>query len=436
MTKFKTYKSALDWIYKREQEGVKLGLDNIKKLLDLTGNPQNSFPSIHIAGTNGKGSTSVFLSYILSNSGYKIGLLTKPHIKDFRERIRINNEKISEYDIIDIVNNSYKIAEKINVTFFEYFVYLAYEYFKSKNVDISIIEAGLGGRLDATNIINSIICIITNIDFDHTKTLGNRLDYIAFEKASILKPGVKVITAENKKIPFNVIRRMAEALNLNVVKLDDNIKYELIDFNEDFYKANFYSKKEKYLNLKIPLLGEHQLRNSALSILTSEELIKLGYNLNSQTIIKGIENTVWHGRFTLIKDNNRTIIIDVGHNPDGQLKVFKTYNQLYGSKKPLLLIGAVKGKDFESMLKIWKGYAKYFYIAPPDNKRALSLNEMKYFAEKLDLPFSAYDNSIIAIKSALKQKDDNIIITGSFYLAGEIWNYLQKTTKFSSLPSP
>jgi len=268
------YKEAVDFIYSREKFGIKLGLNNITELLDKVDNPQNKFKSIHIAGTNGKGSTSAFISSILIQEGYKIGIYTSPHLVNFRERIKINSEMIKETDLVRILE---KLIPHITAhTFFEVTTAIAFIYFAEQKVDLAVVEVGMGGRLDATNILIPEVSVITGISFDHSKHLGDTLDKIAFEKAGIIKKNVPVI------VPVKI----------NSKKIIETV---CVENNSELTNAKPYQGK-------ISLRGEFQHINAGLAVEVIKSLQKRGYNISKKSIEKGFLNTKWPGRMDFVED--------------------------------------------------------------------------------------------------------------------------------------
>ncbi|MCK5107921.1 MAG: bifunctional folylpolyglutamate synthase/dihydrofolate synthase, partial [Nanoarchaeota archaeon] len=297
------YKECIEYIYGRQLFGMKLGLENISGLMKKLDNPENKFKSIHIAGTNGKGSTAAMLERVLREAGYKTGLYTSPHLVDFKERIRVNGMKIGEGEIVRIVEKIKPLIK--DETFFEIVTACAFEHFKNEKVDIAIIEVGLGGRLDATNVINPELSIITNISLDHTQHLGDEIDKVAYEKAGIIKEnGIVILPKEIKGL--NVIRKIAELRNTKVIFADG------------------YDKK-------ISLIGDYQKSNAGLVVSAVKILNEYNYadgfkfNINEDCISSGLMNAKWPGRMQYVRN---WLLLDCGHNPEGSKNLANELNKI------------------------------------------------------------------------------------------------------------
>ena len=328
------YQDSLKLLTSQEKFHINLGLDRMKKVADAFSNPQDSFKIIHVAGTNGKGSTCAMLAKILEENGYKTGLYTSPHILDYTERIKINFQDISKDDFskyVEMVENTSKRVG-VELTEFEILTMMAFLYFRDKKVDFAVLETGMGGRLDAVNIIkNPVLTIITSISKDHTDRLGNTIEEIAFEKAGIIKEDVPVvISIENAG--FEVAKTQAEKLNAPIIRVFKN--FELSDVKE-----NIFSDGEK--SFKLALMGINQGENLALVIKSAEALnLKIG---------KALENLVWHSRFEYIKE--KKLLFDAGHNPDGIRLLKKNLDVYFPDEKRAFLFGMLDTKDYKTVVK-------------------------------------------------------------------------------------
>ncbi len=379
----------------------KVDLSNTLQLCKLLNNPEKKFKSVHIAGTNGKGSTSHLLASVLQESGYKVGLYTSPHLKDFRERVKINGEMISEQDIIGFVNEHKTKFEAINLSFFEWTVGLAFSYFAKQEVDIAIIETGLGGRLDSTNVVIPEVSIITNIALDHTQFLGTTLPQIAREKAGIIKNNIPVIVGETQPQISSIFIESCKKNNTSI-RFADQLNIET--FQTDLKGG--YQKK----NVKTCIAALHVLQNN-------------GWNISSEQIKKGLMNVVPNtnllGRWQTI-DNNPSIIADTGHNTAGIKEIVaqlsKTpYNQLH------FVFGTVNDKSVESILALLPKDATY-YLCEADIPRALPINELFELAKDYNLKSLKYNSVKQAFDSAKEnaKKDDLIFVGGSTFVVAEI----------------
>jgi dihydrofolate synthase/folylpolyglutamate synthase len=415
---------------------MRYSLLKISKFFLSIGNPHLNLKTIHIAGTNGKGSTAAFICEILQSSGYKVALYTSPHLIDITERIQINGINIPK-DTFNSISQTYlKKAIKYQLSYFEYLTVVAIIYFVEQQVDIAIIESGIGGRLDATNIIkNTMICIITSISKDHQEILGNTLQNIAFEKAGIIKKNAYVICG---KLPKTIIESLYKKTNRKLYAYGVDIQGIL--HNIDQYKQQF-DYINKYDNLKIKsietrMLGIQQMINASLSICTANLLNKIGYNVSENNIRNGIKNTKWIGRFDIINiqtNNNKfKLIVDGAHNSHGVYYFFHTLKQLNLLKEKRIIIFAVmKDKKYKIMIEYIIPFAKEIILPYIHNTRAvdpkiLKKEFSKYIAlNKIHIVYS--------IKEALNMRSYNneiVLILGSLYLVGEVLSFLKYSQVF------
>ncbi len=350
-------------MYQRQGKiAFKKDLTNIIALADHLNNPQNKFKSIHVAGTNGKGSTSHMIASILQEAGYKVGLYTSPHLIDFRERIKINGNVIGKKEVINFIDKNQSFIEKQQLSFFEMTVGLAFEYFASKKVDIAVIEVGLGGRLDSTNIIMPEVSVITNIGYDHMQMLGETLSEIAFEKAGIIKKGIPVVISEKQIAINDVFTKIAEE------------KHAQISYAEVEVKENY----------KSDLLGNYQKKNIKAAVQTIKILNKKGYKVLSKHIKTGLLNVVKNtgllGRWQVIQADPK-IICDTAHNKEGLRHVIDQLTKLSYDKLHIVL-GVVNDKDLDSILPLFPKNAMY-YFCRPDIPRGLDANILQAKANNI-----------------------------------------------------
>lgn len=404
----------------------KEGLDNTYLLDEHFGHPHRKFKSIHIAGTNGKGSCSHTLAAILQNDGYKVGLYTSPHIIDFRERIKINGECISKEYVIEFVNQEKSLFEKIHPSFFEVTTALAFKYFAEQHVDYAIIEVGLGGRLDCTNIITPILSIITNISFDHTNFLGNTLEKIAKEKAGIIKPNIPVIIGETTNETKPVFKSCAENMNAEIIYADENDEIISFTMNED---GGITYNTRSFGIIQGELGGLYQKKNTntilhAVRFLYNQHIIK-----NTGSINNGFYNvcrlTGLIGRWQKI-GSNPSVICDTGHNVGGwtyisrQLQVQK-YNKLH------IVFGMVNDKDVDGVMCLLPKNAHY-YFTKPQSKRAIPEKDIQRKAMTHGLAGDCYNDVPSAYTAAKKMAtpDDMIFIGGSSYIVSDLLLYIRQ----------
>lgn len=381
----KEYKDTIEKISNKRRFEIKLNLSRIKKFLKSINNPQNNFKIIHVAGSNGKGSTCNFIYSTLIKANFKTGIFQSPFIKDYSESIEINHKKIKKKEVIEY----YNIIKKSNIdlTYFEIKTAMAFMHFSKHNVDYAIIEVGLGGRLDATNVVNPILSIITNISLEHTNILGKSIEKIAKEKAGIIKKNVPILTMAKGKA-LNEIKKIAK---------EKKAPLSIIKYN-------------KNLNLKTKLKGNYQQYNAQLAFHALKKL-----KINNQTIIKGIKETFINGRFE-IKNN---IIYDCAHNLDA-FKKLKNEIKLYKkNKKIVAIISIMEDKNKKEMINVIEKEIDFFIFTKVNNERTSNPNELIKYTKK---PFKIINNSKDALKYAKNNfKNYTILITGSFYLIGEIF---------------
>lgn len=424
-----TYQETLDYLYAQlpmfTRVGVsafKANLDNTTKLCTLLDNPQNKFRSIHIAGTNGKGSTSHMLAAILQTAGYKTGLYTSPHLKDFRERIRINGEMISQQAVIDFVAGYQPDFEQIQPSFFEMTVALAFDYFAKEQVDIAVIETGLGGRLDSTNIITPLLSVITNIGWDHMNLLGDTLPKIAGEKAGIIKSNIPVIIGERQDEVADVFANKAREQNAPIVFASDLYYAEAKGGDNNLREVELTFADEK-LTVQLDLTGSYQLKNIKTVLATVNELRSQGFKITDDDIKTALRQvktlTGLHGRWETLSTSPLTIC-DTGHNPDGIAEVLKNianikYQQLH------FVIGMVNDKDGAKVLSMLPKDAIY-YFCKPDMPRGLEAETLQHNAAEFGLKGNIYQSVKIALEAAqyAAQVNDLVFIGGSTFVVAEI----------------
>lgn len=387
-----SYQETLKYIYSREQFGIKLGLSNIKGILEDLGHPEDYLDFIHVAGTNGKGSVCAMISSVLQKQGYKVGLYTSPHLVDFTERIQINNEKISEKDLTKLVK---KVSPYItNHTFFEAVTALAFQYFKEKKVDFVVAEVGMGGRLDATNTIKPLVSVITNISLEHREYLGDTIEKIAFEKAGIIKKGVPCITAATGAA-LSTIKEICtkRKSKLSVVRLNKNIKTNLNGF--------------------------FQLINASTCLKVIDTLRDLGFDISKSSITKGLMKVVWPARMHFIHKN---VLLDCAHNPAAVDVLAKEIKKLK-YKNLILITGILKDKNIKEMIAKLAPLADHIIITKPDINRAANPKYITKFIKK-DCSILPNVKEAVDLGRSMIKKEDLLLITGSIYTVGEAMEHL------------
>jgi dihydrofolate synthase/folylpolyglutamate synthase len=406
------------------EAALKKDLHNTIALCEKLGNPQDTFKSIHVAGTNGKGSTSHMLAAILQKAGYKTALYTSPHLKDFRERIRINGQMVPKSFVTTFVEELKSTIAEIQPSFFEVTVAMAFSYFASEAVDIAIIEVGLGGRLDSTNIIHPELSVITNISFDHTNILGKTLEEIAFEKAGIIKKNVPAIIGEKESPSENVFIEKARQVAAEIEFASDILKADQVHLASGMLAMNILKDDQLlFENLRLDLTGTYQLKN-VLAVLTSIlKLRTLGYQIENEAIYSGLSAvkalTGLQGRWQTIGTEPR-IICDTGHNVAGMREVIQNIRNTKHEKLHMV-IGMVKDKDISAVLALLPQDA-YYYFSQPALERALPAGLLKEKAEAFGLHGTAFDSvtSALACAKANAQKSDLIFVGGSTFTVAEV----------------
>lgn len=423
------YKDTIDFLYaqlpvfaKYGKDAMKPGLDNIIALCQILGNPQDRLKAIHIAGTNGKGSTSHMLAAALQQAGYKTGLYTSPHLLDFGERIRIDSKQIDQQYVVDFVATHYPSFQQIAPSFFELTVAMALHYFDTQSCDIVVIECGLGGRLDSTNIINPILSIITNVSYDHMDVLGDTLAAIASEKAGIIKEGIPVVIGEKHPETEQVFFQQAIHKHANTFYADT--QWAIVTTkaeNLQQLKAIHIATQSIY-NISTDLAGSYQLRNIKTLLTATEVLSTLGYKINIPISIAALNNvqqlTGLRGRWETVQ-KNPLIIIDVAHNPAGMGLVMDQWKQLE-SKRKHIVIGFVRDKDVQATLSLMPR-DNIYYFCNANTPRSLPSTELSIKAAQFGVQGNAYTSVAEAVKAAQSSldKEDALLITGSFFVIAE-----------------
>lgn len=426
------YNETLEYLYSRlpvfhfvGSNAYKPGLDNTIALMDALNHPYRNYRTIHVAGTNGKGSVSHFLSAILQSAGYKVGLYTSPHLVDFAERIKINGKCIDKQYVVDFVEDNSNIFDNIQPSFFEATMAMAFRYFSDKKVDIAIIEVGLGGRLDSTNIITPDLSVITNISFDHVAFLGDSISKIAAEKAGIIKNTVPVVIGERHPESENVFIQHAETHKSNIYFADNEINI-VLKAVENFKMMIAVDNRHDYI---VGLSGKYQLKNVATVIEAVKILNMLDYKIDNKAISAGLEQVVeltgFMGRWQLIRKNPVTIV-DTAHNLAGVTELVEHLNSLNYSQKHLVF-GMVNDKDITEVLKVLPNNGHY-YFTQANIPRALPANELKIQAVKHGLQGNEFETVGNAIKSAFEtaNRDDLILVFGSNFVVGEAITAIKK----------
>jgi len=426
-----TYLETLDYLYSRLPMFTRIGaaamkadLHNTIVMCENLGNPQDKFKTIHVAGTNGKGSTSHMLAAILQQAGYKTGLYTSPHLKDFRERIRVNGEMVSQTFVTDFTSRQRELIESISPSFFEVTVAMAFSYFENENVDVAIIEVGLGGRLDSTNIIMPELSVITNISFDHTNLLGNTLDKIAYEKAGIIKPGVPVVVGERQTESADTFINKAKETGSELIFANSELSVTDTRKENGLLVTSIYKDSHiLYKDLELDLTGSYQLKNILTVIESVKKLNQIGFNIPDEAVYTALKNVVQitglQGRWQTLS-KNPLVICDTGHNIAGITEVLENIDAT-PHEKLHIVIGMLKDKDITSVLQLLPSKASY-YFCEPVLERAMPAIELANQAEKFNLKGLVFNTVTAALQSAKENADPNdlIFVGGSTFVVAEV----------------
>ena len=423
------YEEAMNFIQNTNKFGSVLGLDNIRELLERLGNPQDQLRVVHIAGTNGKGSTLAFLAGIFRESGYRAGRYVSPASFSYEERFRINEENISKKDLCFYMEKIKNVAEEMvkdglsHPTMFEIETALSFLYFLDKKVDVVLLETGMGGRLDATNVVKKpIATVIASIGMDHMQFLGDTLEKIASEKAGIIKEGCPVISYDNTKEVNEVIKNKAKQMHAKVTFVNSagiRVLQESLNGESFSYRS---SDGRWYEKIEIPLLGRHQINNAALALETLN-VIKNYYCISDFQTEDGMRKTIWRGRIEIL-EREPMVICDGAHNPDGAKSLLSFLQNNFTNQRLIYIMGVLSDKDYEQMVQILAPATDKIYTVAPDNPRALSSRELcncisKYHQNVEERQRLAECLSEVRQKA---EKDDVIIICGTLSFQNELIN--------------
>jgi len=427
MTPDRRYQETIDYIYALQKHGIKLALSNTMTLMEIMGDPQRKFRSIHVAGTNGKGSTSAFTASMLQAAGYRVGLYTSPHLVSFTERIRINNVPLSEDKVVELaqrVREGYQSLsqddQRLNPTFFEVTTAMAFTYFAEEGVDIAVIEVGMGGRLDSTNVITPLVSVITNIDREHTEFLGDTLELIAAEKAGIIKPGVPVVTGAIQPEVIAVIEQEARAKNTSVYRLNRDFSHGAPS-SEQQQSFSYQGIKASYENVLINMRGHYQVDNACLAIAIVELLGGRGLVVDEQALRRSLAQAKWEGRLERVAQRP-DIYLDGAHNPASANVLATAVKELKASyKRMVLIIGILGDKDYRGIISELVPHAEQVIVTKPQYSRAMDVQALATEIGMLHGSVDSAETVALAISKAreISSPDDLILITGSLYVVGD-----------------
>jgi dihydrofolate synthase/folylpolyglutamate synthase len=414
----------LSALYRLRRFGIQLGLTTISRLLKGLGNPQDDFSSIHVAGTNGKGSIAAFLSSVLTHGGYKVGLYTSPHLVRFNERIQINGRPISDDDVVRVAEAVQRIyTQGEPPTFFECATATAFYHFASEGVDWAVLETGMGGRYDATNVVKPEVSVISNISMEHQEYLGDTLSKIAREKAGIIKSGAGVVTGARQKNALQVIEHMAAEKGVPLHRLGKEIRIRK-DREGGF---TFKGVNRRWRRVKIGLIGDHQIANAALALGALELLLDKGLHLPNEAIYAGLSTTRWPGRLEVVS-RKPFVLLDGAHNPSAVRTLRKFLENARTFRRLVMVVGVLEDKQWRPMLRQLAGISDRMILTKPQYERAADPHELASFVRTIPME---QDLAVIphlpdAVSHALEEAGpaDAVCITGSLYTVGDARAYL------------
>ncbi|MGD8402998.1 MAG: folylpolyglutamate synthase/dihydrofolate synthase family protein [Anaerolineales bacterium] len=425
----KQYNLALDYLYsfvdyslKHASELAKadFNLDRMRDLMAELGNPQEEYPIIHVAGTKGKGSVSSLAASALQAAGYKIGLYTSPHLQDYVERIQVNKETISHQELADLVEEIKPAVARVPyLTTFEITTALGFLYFAQQNCDAAVIEVGLGGRLDATNIVTPRVSVITSLSLDHTLVLGDTLDKIAGEKAGIIKPGVPVVSSPQKGEALSVLQKVADENDCTFTLVGKDVEFELITQSIEGQTLRLTTSNLPPLELTIPLLGAHQVENAAVAY-AALKISRL--NISDEAIQRGFEFAKWRSRFEIAR-REPPVIFESAHNQDSFARMYQTLETYFPDKQVYLILGASEDKNLAGMFEVMKPRIKKLIATRADHPRAKEPELICQLAEQAGIESEAVEPVAAALRRALElsENDGSIVLSaGSMFVTGEV----------------
>lgn len=418
---------TLQFLENLNRIGWRFGLENIYSLLSEMGQPHRNLKSVHIAGTNGKGSTAAMLESIARHAGYKTGLFTSPHLIHVTERIKVNAIPISIASLRSYLSQIMECVERIGCTYFEVLTAVAFKFFADSKVDIAFIEVGLGGRLDATNVLTPLVSIITDIDLDHTEYLGQTKVEIAEEKAGIIKSNRVCLSGSDSDLVNAVLKKVADARNATFHKVQDLCCWHAKNLNENFSEFDLTYGDQKYPDLKIKLTGKHQLRNASLAVVATKTLTGQNFVISKEHIYAGLRDAYWPGRLELLQTSPK-IILDVAHNLGAMRSTIHALQSIYEYDRLIILIGLLRDKNCKAISKLIASLADFVCVVSPNARRSLSAQQLGEIVANYtdDFVVCPEFNQGIGLVRSRSRSYDAILVTGSHYTVGQFLQLYQK----------
>ena len=424
------YNEALDWLYNVRRFGPKRTLNPTINILNRYENPQNRFKSIHVAGSNGKGSTSAMIASILEAHGYKVGLFTSPHLENFTERIRINGMEISQTEVASYLTEIQRVFDDMMVLpepqplrFFDIVTVMAFRYFADQAVDYAVIEVGLGGRLDATNVLQPEVSVITNIGYEHTNILGETLTEIASEKAGIIKPDSVLVTGEEKDEVLKVFHEKTVELNINMKQVQHEVNTRRLSSGIDGQTFSLRTTNYNFPTLHIPLIGRHQIKNASTAVLAIESL---GFSILEKAVIEGLKNVSWLGRLEVV-GKSPLIVLDCAKDAEAAEAAVKAIQEEFRYNRLIAIVSISSDKKIPSMIRNIARIADHFILTTHSvERRAADPEYLSELVQMNDRTFDIRRNQSEALELAVELAgvNDMVLVIGSVYLAGDIRSLL------------
>ena len=411
-----TYRESLAYLKSLNPLGIRLGLDPVRSLLQRLGDPQESCPAVLIAGTNGKGSVAAMTASLLTAAGFRTGLYTSPDLIDFRERIRIDGRMIRREEIVACAE-AVKRGVRETVSYFEFLTAMAFLYFEKEKVDIVVLEVGLGGRLDATNVVTPLVSVITNISLEHREYLGNTLEKIASEKGGIIKERGICLTAARQKPVIDTLERICRERGASLYRVGKEIRTTIHRDGTFSYRGIGRS----FERLTCPLIGRHQISNAALALGAVEMIWDAGFRVNDAAVSKGLKKAQWEGRLEILQ-RSPMLLVDGAHNAAGAAALRRAFLNDFPHRRLILVFGVLGDKDYRTMARRLLPLADRVILTRPHSERALPPDSLRPLAEKFNKAIEVIDDPGDALRRALSLagKDDLVCAAGSLYLVGEI----------------
>ncbi len=424
-----TYQEAIGYLYQLQRYGIRPSLEVIHGLMEVLDRPHQKFRSVHIGGTNGKGSTAAMLASILRASGYKVGLYTSPHLIDFTERMRVEGTPILPESVADLTDHiCQRLGRSLSPTFFEFTTAMAFLYFAQQRVDVAVVEVGMGGRFDATNVLKPLVSVITNVDYDHEAFLGDTITKIAAEKAGIIKPHTPIVSAASRPEAIQVIAETCQRQSAPLIQLGREVWVDGRSA-DDF---DYHGQKMILRNLSCPLLGHHQVVNAGTALAAVEQLAGMEMRLSEKSIRGGLQSVRWEGRLEVVK-REPLVLLDGAHNPAGAKVLGNFLAEMKQVRKGrlLLLVGILADKNISGILKEIAPFSDEVILTRPDYSGAASLDDLRKGLCDYTVSIMAKENISEAVTYAMERllPQDILCITGSLYTVGAAKAFLEGREK-------